>query len=215
MIHLLQLWIVCFRRIKFQIKKSGRKMVMFISRLCRPSRGVSLGFTLWLLLLPVGLIQIAAAQAEGDEQKEPVEEITVYGHKPLSAFRVEMVAAENKVYDLYNVLNDDDEFDVICERDYVYGSHIKIRRCRGRFEMEGLSELDQNRLRLGFLPHDHVEEVLRKKKIVFDKMDKLAEEHPDLRESVFELYRMTQAYKAEKKLRCDGRLICDGSDNSD
>ena len=51
------------------------------------------------------------------------------------------------------------------------------------------------------------------KAMVLDKMEKLAEEYPDFREKVFELFRVNQAYAAEKKIRCEGRLICDNSDS--
>lgn len=201
------------RRIKIPNEKSGRTMIMFISRECRLSRRVSSGFTLRLFFLLVGLIQISAAPAEDDKQTEPIEEITSYGDRSLLSFRYEMEAAENKYYDSYNILNDDDEFDVICKHGVPTASHIKRRSCKGRFEWESMTDLDKERIRYGLLPTDHSAEILRKKGMVLDKMEKLAEENPDFRESLFELTRISQEYEAEKKIRCEGRLICAGGDN--
>lgn len=179
---------------------------------CRLHKNVSPGLTLWLFLLAVAPMQHAAAQAEDEKPGGPIEEITSYGDRSLLSFRYEMEAAENKYYDSYNMLNDDDEFDVICKDEVPTASHIKRRMCKGNFEWDSMTDLDRERLKYGFLPNDHSAEILHKKGMVLDKMEKLAEENPDFRESLFELTRISQRYEAERKKRCEGRLICASGD---
>lgn len=64
----------------------------------------------------------------------PLEEITVRGEKPLVEYRLEMEAARDRVYALFNEINSDDEFDVHCRNESRPGTRIPRRACRPRFE---------------------------------------------------------------------------------
>lgn len=154
-----------------------------------------------------------SAHAQGTEY---IEEMTVVESKSLLAYKFEMEMAEDKMYDLYNALNDDDEFDVICEKMRGTYSRIKQRTCRGRFELEPLTEVDRIRIENGMLPRINPPELMRKKSMVLDKMEKLANENPEFREALFELTRVSREFAAEKQARCSGRLACsDGKDSKE
>jgi hypothetical protein len=191
---------------------------MLSVRASRPRRSVSLGVLIWIVSLSMGLIQVAVAQSEGYTPEQEVEEITSYGSRFLHSYRVEMVRAEVKYYDAYNALNDDDEFDVICKTSSGNSakSRIKKRICKGQFEWDAFSENDRDRFAMGFMPMLNHADITRKRGIVLDRMEKLAEENPEFREALFELTRISREFEAEKRKRCTGRLICaSGEDPSD
>ncbi len=175
---------------------------------------ISLGLAQFLFGLSTAAAQNAVAQEGALGSKESVEEITSYGRKSLLSFKVEMVAAEETYYDLYNRLNDDDAFDVICKKASPNGAKSRFARriCKARFEWEAISDNDRDRLQAGFFPQANQASVLRKKLMVLDKMEKLANENPELREALFSLTRISQEFAEEKKSRCEGHIFCNGDD---
>ena len=181
---------------------------------CSLSKTAPSVFALLFFCLLVAPVQIAAAQEEDDKSDEYIEEITSYGRKSLLSFRVEMVEAEKSYYDLYNTLNDDDEFDVICKKasDNSSRSRIARRVCKARFEWEWMSDNDRDRLQDGLLPQVNWAAINRKKLMVLDKMEELANENPELREALFSLTRISQKFEEEKKTRCEGDILCRDKD---
>lgn len=189
-------------------------MIMYLARAYRSGRSASLKHALWLLVLLVTPLQLAVAQAEDDKRQEPIEEITSFGQKSLLTFRHEMEVAEIKYYDLYNTLNDEDEYDVICKDEVPTASRIKRRACKGRFEWEPIGSLEMNRL-IGSqkIPQHTQVDIPRKRRTVLDKMEKLAEENPELREALFDLTRISMEFAVEKNKRCAGKLFCNERDD--
>lgn len=179
-----------------------------------PGRVALCLFALSLPNLLIAPVQIAAAQEADEESNEYIEEITSYGRKSLLSFKVEMVAAEETYYDLYNRLNDDDAFDVICKKASPNGAKSRMARriCKARFEWEAVSDNDRERMLSGFIPQANQASVLRKKLMVLDKMEKLANENPELREALFSLTRISMKFAEEKKKRCEGNILCIGGD---
>ena len=82
----------------------------------------------------------AAAANEG----EPIEEIQVFAAKPASQIRREIRLAESKIYSLFNVLNDDDGFDIVCRRRAPIGSQIPVKRCKARLYWQALAEATED-----------------------------------------------------------------------
>jgi hypothetical protein len=181
-------------------------------------RGVSAGCALWLFLLWATPVQIAMAQAGDEKSREPIEEITAYGNRSMLSFRLEMEAAEEKYYDYFNDLNDDEEFDITCKIATLPASHIKARMCKGNFEWSSLDDAARERMERGnltnLLPIQNHAEIERKKRLTLDKMEKLANENPDFREALFALTRISRKFEAERKKRCAGRIICRNGDES-
>lgn len=97
------------------------------------------GVLVFLWLTTLGMSR-AAAQAEPappagaqDGQGEPIDEIEVVGHRPLRDLRLEVQAARERVYDLFNSLNSDDQFDIHCRSVPKTGTRIPQRECRPQY----------------------------------------------------------------------------------
>jgi hypothetical protein len=91
------------------------------------------------LLLFQFLPPYAEAQESPQEPPEEIEEITVTQRRPPGLLRREIFQATENVYDLFNALNDDDEFNVYCYEQYILGSRIKERFCQANFVNNALS----------------------------------------------------------------------------
>jgi len=70
---------------------------------------------------------------ERPDQDEPIEEVTVTGQRLISHLRLEALRAEDRAFDLFNQLNDDDQFDIVCRRESPTGTRIKYRQCAPKF----------------------------------------------------------------------------------
>lgn len=62
-----------------------------------------------------------------------VERIQVYGQRPLSFFRKELVNSEADFFALYNELADDDGFKVKCRHNKELGTNVRTRACLPNF----------------------------------------------------------------------------------
>ncbi len=89
----------------------------------------------------------SSASKEQEAQTRPIEEITVLGERTFFTLRLEIEAAEEEVYGLFNELNTNDDFDVKCTREVFVGSHFKRRRCMAAYLREAEAENAQNQLR--------------------------------------------------------------------
>jgi len=70
------------------------------------------------MLLGMGLPQAAVAQEDSPEataESGEIDEIVVLGARSLTLLRQEVIVAEDRFFDLYNELNDDDKYDIVCE----------------------------------------------------------------------------------------------------
>ena len=88
----------------------------------------------------------SSASKEQDAETRPIEEITVLGERTFFTLRLEIEAAEEEVYGLFNELNTNDDFDVKCTREVNIGSHFKRRRCMAAYLREAQAENTQNYL---------------------------------------------------------------------
>jgi len=70
------------------------------------------------------------------EDRAIVEEVIVIGQRPISFIRKEIIRAEDLLFDTFNELNNDDDYDMVCEKVAPIGSQLKRRVCLGRFVQE-------------------------------------------------------------------------------
>jgi len=73
------------------------------------------------------------------------EEVIVVGQRTLRDFRIEVQAAREKVFGLFNSLNSDDEFDIVCRNLPRTGTRIPQRVCRPNFSGTATSEAGRSR----------------------------------------------------------------------
>jgi hypothetical protein len=68
-----------------------------------------------------------------DTHDLPMEEVTVFAERSRSQLRRNLYQIHYQVFDMFNNLNPDDEFDTICRLEARIGSQIKYRICKPRF----------------------------------------------------------------------------------
>jgi hypothetical protein len=86
------------------------------------------------------IVALAAFSAPGFAQDAPPsappvagdEEVIVQGRTPQEV-RLEIEKVENAVYERFNALNSDDDFDIVCAEHAPTGSNIPVRSCRPNF----------------------------------------------------------------------------------
>src|SRR5690606_9264367 len=94
-----------------------------------------------LLVLLAGVIpHRAAAQSPAEtaterpnDRAQQMEEITVIGQRSIRELGLEVQLARERVYDLFNALNGNDEFDIHCSTVPRTGTRITQRVCRPQF----------------------------------------------------------------------------------
>jgi hypothetical protein len=141
---------------------------------------------------------VADEAAEDGEDGEAIDEITVMGVRDLGALRTELMRMEDEVYGLYNDLNEDDRFDIICKREAPIGSQIKKRTCLSRMFRDSVAdatEFDEQ----GVL---HIGTVINEKKhmrILMDNMRTVANKNPQLNVALKKRYALEQKLNQERE----------------
>ena len=82
-----------------------------------------------LMLVPgADMASAADTRAPQNAGRKPIEEIEVSGRR-LLALRVEIEGIENRMFDIFNALNDTPSFKIHCVETIVTGSRIPEREC--------------------------------------------------------------------------------------
>lgn len=163
--------------------------------------------TILLLLCSIGcsfaLAQDEAAEA-GAEPEEAIDEITVYGEQSLSTLKMEYEAAELSFYNLYNELNDDRKYDVVCRKETRKGSHIKHRICWPRYQLDARTQEARAKFFRGEIDPGVMALDIAEEKVMKERIAKIAEENPQLLEALVEYHEKYTTYDSEKRRRCIG-----------
>ena len=141
------------------------------------------------------------ASKEQDVQTRPIEEITVLGERSFFTLRLEIEAAEEEVYGLFNELNTNDDFDFKCTREAYTGSHIKRRRCMAAYLREAQAENTQNYLK-GIdtrLSLSEVEGEVHQQTLAMEaEMTQLALDNPEFSQALRKLAELLGALNTKK-----------------
>ena len=149
-------------------------------------------------------IVLGTGSTFAQEDDEPIEEITAYGHKSLLNLKYAAFQAEQDFFNLFNELNEDDRFDVHCEHRAPTGSRIKRRMCTSPFE----HELDEEAARDmfltgggGYVPlqNEGAIRALRKKQA--EMLKAMVMENPELQQRYIELGKANQRFAEEHRRR--------------
>lgn len=149
---------------------------------------------LLLSIAQVGICQTPANQEPGPDEEDTPEEITVYGQQSIVALRYEIYRAEDNFFALFNSLNENDEFDVTCGRNFQIREHRRVRQCQPEFLMDYLEDFAR-----GFNPN--LATLRRKEKLLVEEMTKQISEHPELLEVFNEMAKLKRTYKARREDR--------------
>lgn len=166
--------------------------------------------TLYLLVL-VGLAAPVLAQdaATAPQTAAGVDEVIVPGRRPEN-LRIEIERLEVAVYDRWNALNSNDEFDIHCLEMEPTGSNITARTCAPNFVIEAESRASRNSLvnaRSGAntrnradVSGDSLEEKSRK---LTEEMQRVAREDEQLLRDLVRLDELRQLQAGEKQGRAN------------
>ena len=127
----------------------------------------------------------------GEATDAVADEVTAIGERSPKSLREDVLRAEDAVYSLFNDLNDDDAYDVVCKNQAKIGSQIPQRVCLPKvlrdFEpddsRDGDSRLTSAKLEAEQAQHQR---VLR------EKMLGLAGEHPELLQALQRRYALAK-----------------------
>ena len=134
------------------------------------------------------------------EVEETIDEITVMGARSLAMMRAEVIEAEDVIYDLFNELNDDDGYDIICKKETRIGSQMPQRICLARMYREAVADATNDEDG-GPIVVGNMTRTSRHQEILMDKMRALAAEHPELLDALRTRYALDRRYKEERAKR--------------
>lgn len=135
----------------------------------------------WVVLLGLGAPALAqqdappAASAASPQQDSSVDEVLVPGRRPAN-LRVEIERLEIAVYDRFNALNSDDEYDIHCLNQAPTGSNVPIRTCAPNFVIRAEARNATKMLRDGRTAGTNNNNPAEHEMLMKEKSQKLTEE---------------------------------------
>lgn len=183
-----------------------------------------------LLVFTISVQNASAENVEGvqspAEEQSPaevpgeMEEVTVYGQKSMLSLERAMIEAEDRTFELFNSLNTDNQYDIVCYKKAPLGSHIKRRYCYPNYVIDLMDEAASvwsAGARMNNFP-DSVPIMNRTKekkkaKNLREIWGSLAAEHPEMLNAVKTHAEAKQTYVSEREKRCKRLLLtCQESD---
>jgi hypothetical protein len=136
------------------------------------------------------------------DSSESIEEIIVYGDKPLHTLRREVYRTEENFFDVFSSLNQDDDFDVRCYYEVPSFTHIRQHVCRAKFVVDATSAEAARFLGKPGAPAMPAESVIRRKREQFREiLEALIAERPELLQALSEYTDAKQTLESEKQRR--------------
>lgn len=150
--------------------------------------------------------QVAAADSS-------LEQVTVRGQRSMLSYRVEIDAARDHIFDVFNALNSDDAFDITCRYERPTGTRIPERRCRPAFLKEATADAAGAYLDALFF-EDGGEAAMSQAMVansrartmheeLVEEMERLVVEHPELAAAFVEYFELQDAYREAREQRGD------------
>ena len=135
------------------------------------------------------------------DSDRPIEEIQVLGSRTLYSIRMEIVDEENKIFSMFNELNSDDDFDILCDNIAPTGSHIRQRVCEPRFVTETRARMAQDFM-LGMGALNESSDLGVETKLQQDELEKehlrIAAEYPEYLEMLRKLMNLRTTLESRK-----------------
>lgn len=166
------------------------------------------------VVLAGALLLCMAARADAGQARMDsgeIEEITVYGEKPLLGLRWQMQKAEKTFYDAFNELNSDDDFDVKCAYSTNTGSRLAEYECIPRFVRVHQSQLNKQRqFGSAYIPEQKMD-ITEKRRQMQEELVALIESNPELLKAFTDALDAKKEYQTEREDRCKGgSVLCNG-----
>ena len=147
-----------------------------------------------LILLSISLTSQAAITPEpaGTETDSPAPmEITVRGSTNLSMLKRQVRAAEVEMYDIFNAINEDERYNIICREEASTGSRIvREQVCAPNFYHEAKAHegralvllLQEDKYGSNLVPPASI--VAHETRILKEKLEMAIAQHPELLEAI-------------------------------
>jgi len=172
-------------------------------RACHEGRELTVKTLSLVVLLGLGapgLAQEAAAPAQG----AAIEEVIVPGRTP-EKLRVEIERLETDVYERFNALNSNDEFDIHCLKQAPTGSNIPLRTCAPNFVIQAESDSAEKMLTDGrggagnnYNPAEHAMRMEEKGRELTAEMQRVAREDERLLRDLVRLDELKQLQSSDR-----------------
>lgn len=185
---------------------------MSLQRNSRISKGLATGIALLLMVSPCAMSQDNSVQETGEDRTETIDEIVVFGDKSLVRLRQELYRAEEAAFDLFNLLNSDDEYDIHCYYETPIGSHIKQRVCKPNYARKLAAAatakwLVSRQAGAGQAYRDALPQIQQKDALLRAEMEELVVRQPELQKALSEFSEAKRILEEERQRRCEGRII--------
>ena len=134
---------------------------------------------------------------------DAVDEIVVYGDKPLFALRREVYRTEAHFWDVFSEINTDDEFDVRCFYEVPSFTHIRRHVCRAQFVIDATAEEARFMFsqQVGRFRKPAALAIVRKKKEMQALMEQMIAEHAELQQALEQFTTARTVLESEKTRR--------------
>lgn len=185
------------------------------------SAGIAPRTIVLLLLTSLALPSFAESTADriartGAEVDEVLEEITIIGDRSMGSLTHLIMKAEDRIYDIFNGMNSDKRYDVVCRWDAPIGSNIKRRSCRPNFVINAQS--DNARAVLAYMQgsayatdpseaSSFAAQLYHHFPIFHQKMIASIKENPELLEAIVKYNELKGAVYKEKKRRYGEEVV--------
>jgi hypothetical protein len=142
-----------------------------------------------------GITVVHGQPDEPADTDDVTEEIVVRGASR-AALRVQIELAEDAIFDRFNEINSDDEFDIRCRLETRTGTRIPQRVCQANFWRRALAESGESTVRQLQGSSDVGEatyraEAMYKSRLLEDEMMRLAREDKQLMREITRFYELT------------------------
>lgn len=165
--------------------------------------GAALFWSVSLLASSLLSLQVSAA----DPSQQMPEEVVITGQQQLIQLQNQIYDAEDKMYALFNEINDDDKYDINCHWQVRVNSKIKIRECRPGFfddSSEGVAESFHDQLS-GFGPTTNAQPLAASVNfhypILKEKLKAALEEHPEFLDAILEHHYLREELEIRKDMQ--------------
>ena len=161
-------------------------------------------FLLLLLYAPFSWGQTQTEEETEEITPEVVEEITVYGERSIIVLRKEFELAQENMFELFNTLNSDDEFDIECEYEQRLGSRRWHHVCTPKFATRQINNEGAGRMVWNHRESEPRFVSLRNQRMnerLWEEMAALINDSPELREAFIDLSDAKDAIEAEREKR--------------
>lgn len=155
-----------------------------------------------VVLVGLGARALAQEPAPDPQVAAGIDEVVVPGRRP-EELRVEIERVEAAVYERWNALNSNDEFDISCREIEPTGSNIPVRTCAPNFVRDAESTTARNRIfdgrSTGGRRPDSNADMEQKSRALTEEMQRIAREDEQLLRDLVRLDELRQIQAGEKQ----------------